>query len=152
MTDNWTDRLAGARMQVDQQFQRRVDSSEFTNQQWGLVMTAVEFDIENAEDPDRARLVADTDHLSAIVPELDEIQRQMGQAAGQQRSSPSNEGGLLGRFRKLFGGDGSGGADASDEEQLSNAEVLVEEYTRELQRHLEEQGRWEEIRNAAAES
>jgi aryl-alcohol dehydrogenase-like predicted oxidoreductase len=57
MSDKWTDMLAGARMQVDQQFQSRLERSEFTNQEWGLVMTAVEFEIQNADDPENARAV-----------------------------------------------------------------------------------------------
>ncbi|MFB6255890.1 MAG: DUF5799 family protein, partial [Haloplanus sp.] len=58
---NWTDRIVGDRMAVDREFSDRVRASEFSNQEWGLVMTAVDFEIEHAEDPDRARIVADTE-------------------------------------------------------------------------------------------
>ena len=47
MSDAWTDSITGARMQVDKQFQQQVRDSEFSNQQWGLIMTAVEFRIDD---------------------------------------------------------------------------------------------------------
>jgi len=55
MSDDWTDRIAGERMAVDKQFADRVEGSSFSNQQWGLVMTAVEFEIEEPASPPRPR-------------------------------------------------------------------------------------------------
>lgn len=152
MSDNWTDRLAGARMQVDQRFQRRLDQSEFTSQEWGLVMTAIEFEIEHADDPERANLVANTEKLEQIIPELDNIQREMGGAARPVESSADTSG-VFGKLKEYLGHLGSDTADTpSDDERMKSATILVTEYADELQAFLEERDRWDEIREAAAES
>jgi len=149
MTNDWADRLAGARMQVDQQFQETLESSEFTNQEWGLVMTAVEFDMEHADDPDRAQLVADKEKLAEIIPELDKIQQEMGGAARPKDSGPSGDG-IFGRFRQYLDNLTSERSSTPDHERMAAAKVLVDEYTQELQAHLEKTDRWEDIRQAAA--
>jgi hypothetical protein len=149
MTDKWTDMLAGARMQVDQQFQSRLERSEFTNQEWGLVMTAVDFKIMNADDPEEAQLVADRDQIRQIIPELDSIQRQMGGAARPVESNPDGSG-MFGRLKQYLGFLSDDSSDKPDEERLASAKMLVDEYTEQLEAYLRENGRWEEIREAAA--
>lgn len=140
----WTDQMAGARMQVDQQFNDRILDSEFTNQQWGLIMTAVEFDIDNPNNPEEAELVADTEKVPQILPELEKIP-QGGPGGGGSGGSRSG-GGLVDRLRGLFGGGDSGGV---DQQRLDAATALVEEYTVELQEFLEDHGRWEAVCESA---
>lgn len=150
MSNEWRDRLAGARMQVDQQFNDRVLASQFTNQQWGLIMTAVEFDIENPEDPDSAELVANTDQVEHIIPELENLPEGMGSPGmGQESTRSSGGGSILGRIRGLLTGDSGG---QSDDETLEAASVLANEYAGELQTFLEEQGRWKSLCESAAAS
>jgi len=145
MSEAWTDSITGARMQVDSEFQQRVRNSEFSNQQWGLIMTAVEFRIDDPETPERARLVAETDKVEQIMPELESIPQGMGpQHGGRDRSEGD---GLLGRLRGLLSG-GSGGD--VDEEKLDAATALAGEYAQELQTVLENQGRWEKVCGRAA--
>jgi len=151
MSETWRDQLAGARMQVDQQFRDRLDQSRFTNQEWGLIMTAIEFEIERADDPDQAQLVADTSKLDQIVPELDRVQEQMG-GAMRPTDTPTDTGGLFGKLKQYLGGLSTNGSEGSDDERMAAAAVLVEEYTDSLQTHLEERGRWEEIRQIATGS
>ena len=146
MDNRWTDYLAGARMQVDQQFSEQVRASEFTNQQWGLIMTAVEFDIEHPADPDQAELVANTDDVEAIIPELDAIEQQTVGGTAPGGSGGSGES-LLGRIRSYFGGGSDG-----DDDQYREAVALVDEYTTQLQALLREEGRWQELCAAAAEA
>ncbi len=147
MADDWRDQLAGARMQVDQQFQDRLEQSEFTNQEWGLIMTAVEFEVTQPGDPDRAELVADTSQLDQIVPELERLQNQMGGPMAGGRSSESSSG-VLGVFKDLLGGISDSSSGRNDE-RMDAATVMVEEYATDLQAHLEKRGRWENIRQAA---
>lgn len=149
MSSQWTDQLAGARMQVDQQFRDRVVESQFSNQEWGLIMTAVEWEVRDAADSDAARLVADTSNLPDILPELDRISQQMGGMGpgGGDRESGGLAGRLGGILDSLTGG-GSGGGEA----RIREAESLVEAYASELQAYLERRDRWEDIRAAAAES
>lgn len=147
MADDWRDRLAGARMQVDQQFQDRLEQSEFTNQEWGLIMTAVEFDVDQPGDPDRAELVADTSQLDQIVPELERLQDQMGGPMGGGEGSGSS-GGVLGAFKDLLGGF-SANSQGGNRERMETATVMAEEYATDLQAYLEKRGRWEDIREAA---
>jgi len=140
--------IAGARMQVDQQFQDRVTGSQFSNQQWGLIMTAVQFEIESPESPEEAEIVADTEQVPHIIPELDNIPDGMGGAP--QSTGGGESSGLLGRVRNLFsGGNQSGGSSNAQQEEA--AVELVEAYAVELQHFLEQQGRWEEICSAYAE-
>ncbi|QDX41010.1 DUF5799 family protein [Salarchaeum sp. JOR-1] len=144
---DWQDRIVGERMRVDDEFQHRVEASSFSNQQWGLVMTAVEFDIEHPEDPERARLVADTSNLTHVMDELDNVEAGMAaMAGGQQRDDDS--GGILGDVKRMLG-IGDSGDSGSDEERASEAAALAQEYADALQEKLEENGRWDEIREAA---
>jgi len=145
----WTDQLAGARMQVDQQFQERVRTSRFSNQEWGLIMTAVEWEVRNPDDPETAELVADTSQVAEIIPELDQIQDQLG-AAGPMGGGESS-GGLGDRVRSFFGSLAGNGVGSDDEERRKDAEALVQEYASELQAFLEKRERWDEIRETAAE-
>jgi hypothetical protein len=141
MTDDWTGRMAGERMTVDKQFSDRVEASSFSNQQWGLVMTAVEFDIEEPGDPERARLVADTSKLPSIMPELDKV----GQG-GPMRGSGSRDGtessGLLDGVKAALG-LASGSDD--DDDRTEEARALAQAYAEELQDELESKGRWKSI-------
>jgi hypothetical protein len=168
MTDTtWRDRLAGHRMQVDEQFAPQVRDSPLTNGEWNLVMTAVEFDIEG--EGEHARLVADTSKLDSVVPEF-ETMRQRG--PGVSRSRPEPVDGVLDSVKNVLGIDSFNdvldlepledrlgrdlrgplglGSGSGDDEKIQAAVHLAESYTRELQAHLEEQGRWESIRRAAA--
>jgi len=147
MTDDWTDQLAGARMQVDQRYQDVLDASDFSNQEWGLVMTAIDWDIENPEDPEEATLVADKSKLPDIVPELRTIQKEMGGSPTPVEEGPNTEG-FLGRLRQYV--HHLRGDNESSEKKLGDAEELVDGYTLELQEFLEERGRWEDLCAAAA--
>jgi hypothetical protein len=147
MSNEWRDRLAGARMQVDQQFDDRVRGSQFTNQEWGLIMTAVEFEIDSPDSPEQAELTANTDNLEQIMPELDNLPQGV---AGAPTGGDDSGGGFLDSVKSALGFSGSD-ANGVDEDDLAAAKGLVEEYATQLQTHLEEQGRWEEIRSAAAE-
>lgn len=140
----WMDRIVGDRMAVDQEFQERVLDSPFSSQQWGLVMTVAEFEIEDPEDPERAELVADTEKIPRIMPELDRIEsRGQGGAPPGGRSS----GGLFGSIRDALGLGSDGGVDG---DRLDAAERLVEEYARTLQRHLKDRDKWEPVCEVAA--
>jgi hypothetical protein len=151
MTERWTDRIIGERMRLDEQFTEQVAASQFTRQQWGLIMTAVEFDIEHPDDDERARLVADTSALPNVVGELDRMENQspMGPGGPQQRQDDDG-GGLLDGVKSALGLDGSGG-DGVDESDLAAAERLAQQYADELQAMLEERGKWQSVRTAASE-
>jgi hypothetical protein len=147
MSGEWVEQIAGARMRVDQRFQDRIIDSEFTNQQWGLIMSAVEFEITAPETPDEAQLVANTDKVEQILPEVEDIPQGMGGPPGG--SSGSSSGGLLSSLRGLLSGDD---ADEVDQERLDAATTLVDEYVVELQAFLEEQGQWEPLCQQAAQT
>lgn len=148
----WTDAIVGERMTVDNQFNDRVAASRFSSQEWGLIMTAIDFEIENADDPEEARVVADTSSLPAIMPELENLRSQMagmGGAPGGGETGGSG-GGLVDSIKGALGLGGGGGGGPSDEE-LEAAKRLVQEYADELQAHLEEVGKWEQVRVAYQE-
>lgn len=152
----WTDAIVGERMTVDNQFNDRVAASRFSSQEWGLIMTATEFEIEHADGPDDARIVADTSSLPAIMPELENVRSQvaaMGGAPGQgSAGGAGGSGGILGSIKSALGLDGgSGGGDGVDPEELEAAERLVQAYADELQAHLEDVGKWEQVRIAYQE-
>lgn len=148
MTNGWRDKLAGARMRVDQEFNQRVLDSQFSNQEWGLIMTAVEFDIDSPETPDSAEMTANTDKVEQIMPELENLPQGMARPGGD---AGGDSGGVIDSLKSVFGFDGSdANGSGVDEDELAAASQLVEEYATELQRHLEEQGRWAEVCAAAA--
>jgi len=135
-------------MQVDQQFTDQVVNSQFSNQQWGLIMTAVEFEIDTPERPKEASLVANTENLDQILPELDKIDRGMG-GAGPGGDGGGSSGGLLDAIGTLI--PGVGGDDTGvDDEQRAAAVALTDEYATQLQAHLEKQGRWADLCAGAA--
>ena len=140
MSGEWTDRIAGERLTVDREFDERVRESPFTRQEWGLIMTAVEFEIERPDDPEQARLVANTDSLPAVMPELASIRRQYESVGGPTDADSTRNGGVITRVKRILG-IGSG----SDRERTAAAEALATEYATELQHLLEERGRWEAI-------
>ncbi|MFB6309237.1 MAG: DUF5799 family protein [Haloarculaceae archaeon] len=135
---DWQDQVAAERMQVDQEFDERVRNSELTGQQWGLVMTAAEFDIENPENPDRARLVPDLSSYSAIADELERVEQ--ATAMGSPGEDSSSGGELLSGVKEALGL----GSDENDPYR-EEAERLAEEYAQLLQQKLTERGRWATI-------
>lgn len=135
---NWTDAIVGDRMQVDREFDERVRESDFSNQEWGLVMTATEFEIEHADDPERARLVADTSNLPAIMPELENVRSQMAAMGGE---GGGRSGGVVDSIKGALGL-----GDDGDDERLREAEQLAQEYADRLQAHLESKDKWERVR------
>ncbi|ELY67636.1 DUF5799 family protein [Natrinema versiforme] len=149
---SWTDRIVGERMTVDQEFASQIEGSQFSNQQWSLIMTATEFEIEHADNPEQAQIVANTDNLDGIIPELENVQTGMGAMAGGGAgggSSSSSGGGIV---DSIMGALGMGGSDGSSEkEQREAAERLTQEYATELQSHLESKGKWETVRRTAAD-
>jgi len=146
---DWTDAIVGDRMAVDQEFTDRVSASRFSSQEWGLIMTATEFDIENAADPDEARIVADTSNLPQIVPELGDMRQQMAAMGGGGGGRSGGSGGLIESLKGALGLGGDG--DGVDQEDLEAAERLVGEYADQLQEHLESTGKWEQVRVAYQE-
>ena len=147
---DWTDAIVGERMAVDQQFSSEVRQSEFTNQEWGLIMTAAEFEIADADDPEAARIVPDTSKVAAIMPEVEKVGQQMGGPAGGGGGGGKNKSGITSTVKNALGlgGGDDGGADP---ERVSAAEDLLEAYAAALQAHLEEKGRWEQVRIAYQE-
>lgn len=132
----WTQQIAAERMQTDQAFTDRVVDSPLSSQQWGLVMTAVEFEIEGPEDPETAELVVETRRLDGVMDEIRTIgDRQPGAGA----TPDSGGGGLLDTVKGAFG------VDDSDDELRETAESLAAEYATALQARLEDRGRWAEI-------
>lgn len=147
-SSDWTDAIVGERMAVDQQFSSEVQESSFSNQEWGLIMTAAEFEIENADDPEEARIVPDTSKVAGIMPEVENMDQQMG-SAGDPADGNGGEGFLSSVKKSLgLGGDGGGGASP---ERLEAAEELLQRYADALQTQLAEKGRWEQVRIAYQE-
>ncbi|WP_135828368.1 DUF5799 family protein [Halorussus halobius] len=147
----WQDLIVGDRMAVDQEFAQRVTDSEFSRQEWGLVMTAVEFDIEDPGDADDARIVADTSKVEQVMPEMENIQSQMGAMGGAGGGQQSGGGGLFGSVKDALGLGGGGGGDGVDQDRVEAADRLAQEYADELQQRLESQGKWAQVREAASE-
>ncbi|NHX37712.1 MULTISPECIES: DUF5799 family protein [Halolamina] len=142
---DWTDAIVGERMAVDQQFAAEVRDSPFTNQEWGLIMTAAEFDIVDADDPENARIVPDTSKVAGIMPEVEKMEGAMGGAPGG--AGGDDDGGMFSSVKESLGlGGGDGGSDRTED-----AEELLERYAEMLQAHLAEKGRWEQVRIAYQE-
>jgi hypothetical protein len=140
---DWTDRIVGDRMTVDREFNDRVTASEFGSQEWSLIMTATEFEIENAGDPETARIVANTEKLEGMMPHIQEAgERQRSMAGG------GGDGGGGGVFDTVKSALGLGNGREDHDAKLAAAERLVQEYADELQSHLESNGKWEQVRRS----
>jgi hypothetical protein len=148
---DWTDKIVGDRLAVDNEFGPQIESSRFSRQQWGMIMTAATFEIEHPDDEDRAEIVANTDGLRGMMPEIETVGN-VGPMGGRPPESSSGSGGVLESILGALGIGSGGKSDGVDEEKVQAAEALVDEYAAELQAHLEAEGRWTEIRQAAAES
>ncbi len=144
---DWTDAIVGERMAVDQQFSSEVHESSFSNQEWGLIMTAAEFEIENADDVDAARIIPDTSKVAPIMTEVEQMDQRMG--AGPARPSGGDGTGIISAVKDALGL--GGGDTGSDAERVAAAEDLLQRYADTLQTHLEEKGRWEQVRIAYQE-
>lgn len=141
---HWTDSIVGDRMAVDREFNQHVMNSQFSSQEWGLIMTATEFEIEDADDPENARIVADTEKVPMIIPELDNIRSQMGAMGGGGGQQSSSGGGIVDSIKGALGLGGDGNSD--HDEKLEDAERLTQSYADMLQAHLENKGTWEQVR------
>ncbi|MFP8951878.1 DUF5799 family protein [Natrialbaceae archaeon A-arb3/5] len=149
MSDSsWTDQIVGERMTVDQEFTSRIENSEFSNQQWSLIMTATEFEIEQPGDPEQARLVANTDSVEQIIPELDNIPEGMGPVKGDSGTAGGKT--IVDSIKNIFKTSDATGK-LRPEDKLRIAEDLTQEYADELQAHLESNGRWDSVRESVAE-
>lgn len=145
---DWTDAIVGERMAVDQQFSSEVHASSFSNQEWGLIMTAAEFEIEDADDPEAARIVPDTSKVAAIMPEVEKVGQRMGGPGGP--GGREEKRGITSTVKNALG-LGGGDDDGADPERVEAAEELLQAYAATLQEHLEEKGRWEQVRIAYQE-
>lgn len=149
---DWQDRIVGARMAVDDEYAPTIDNSQFTRQEWGLIMTAVEFDIRHPAEDDRAELYADTSRIRDIMPEVEKVANMNAMGAPQQQQS---SGGFLGNLKDALGLGGGGGGSMTtsvDEDKVQAAERLVDGYATELQAYLEDNGMWVEIREEYRQS
>ncbi|WP_410764676.1 DUF5799 family protein [Haloferax sp. DFSO60] len=147
---HWTDSIVGDRMAVDREFNEHVMNSQFSSQEWGLIMTATEFEIEDANDPEHARIVADTEKVPMIIPELDNIRKQMGAMGGGGNQSSSSGGSIVDSIKGALG-LGGGGGKKDKEEKLKDAKRMTQSYADMLQEHLENKGTWEQVRIAYQE-
>jgi hypothetical protein len=107
-------------------------------------MTAVDFEFENPGDPEDARIVADTSSLKHVLPEMDNVDEQMNQMGAGGSSGGS---GVVGGIKDALG---IGGGDDDHEELADESRELAQAYADELQAFLEDEGRFEEVRRAAA--
>jgi len=152
----WTDRFVGDRMAVDREFTQRVAASEFSSQEWGTIMTAVEFDIENPETPAEAEVAADTSKVDQVIPALEQMADAMGMGGagggGGSRSGGSGSGGGAGGgiFGSIKNSLGIGGGDDGSDQRAEAAAALADEYAMRFQEHLEAQGKWEQACEVAA--
>ena len=145
---DWTDAIIGERMTVDGKFSDRVAASRFSNAEWDLIMTAAELEIERADDPEAARIVANTENVEAIIPELETIRRQTASMAGQPGGgNRDSAGGLVDSLKQALG-FGSDDSETVDQEALAAAEELTQAYAEALQAHLEDTGSFERARAA----
>ncbi|MGM0592500.1 MAG: DUF5799 family protein [Halobacteriota archaeon] len=145
---DWTDAVVGERLAVDNEFNKRLSDSMFSRQEWGLIMTVTSFEIENADDPEAARIVANTENVPYIMSDLEKIRSTpgpMGPAGDSGSSSSKKGGGFLGNLMSALG---LGGGEPDYSEEISAAERLTQEYAEELQAHLEANDKWEQVRIA----
>jgi len=135
---SWGEMIASDRMAVDQEFDSEIEASRFNRQQWGLIMTAIEFEVTDMDD--RARLVANTDKLPHVMGELDNIG---SMTPGGESAGGDSSGGFVESIKNSLGVGGE------DEKRREAAEELAGRYAERLQSRLEERGKWDDVRAVA---
>jgi hypothetical protein len=128
---DWYSRAAHERVQVDSSFNSRLRDKPVTAHQWGLLMTAIEFDIVNPEEPERARIVPD-------VSKVDSVLDQVKEAEDAPNAPAPDSPGIVERVKRALG------ISESEDPYKRAARSLASQYATELQAELEKQGRWEE--------
>lgn len=139
--EEWERLIIWDRIAVDQQFAGRVEHSQFTTEQWELIMTAVELTIESPEGT--PRLVADTTELPEVIPYLKSL-------PAQSPNAGTDSFGFLSSIRSLFSPSGTPSRGARDDDVLADATALANEYAQVLQSHLEATDKWDDIAEIAA--
>ncbi len=96
-------------------------------------------------------MVANTDKLDQIMPELENIESGMGAmgggGAGGAGSSSGSSGGLVDSIKGALGLSGGSGV---DDAKRDAAEQLTAEYADELQAQIKSNGQWNSVCEAAA--
>lgn len=140
---HWTDAIISERIAVDEEFEMNVADSEFTKQEWNIMMSMLELKITNVDDPENAQVSANVEKLPEILKNLESVETRPSQPAANT-GEPKGIGGKL--RAKLFGikvGDVISfdrGDDGIDEKRLQTAEQLVNDYLSALQTQLEMTG------------
>lgn len=140
-SSGWQEMIIADRMAVDREFQERVNESSFSNQGWELVMTAVEFEIVNPEDPDAAHIEVNSEHIDSVLPAMKEAEKALG--APQQGGSSFTD-----KIASELKGFLDRGQD--DAKRKAEAEQLAGEYANVLHSRLQRQGKWEQVCHQAA--
>ena len=140
---HWTDAIIRERMAVDEEFEMNIADSEFTKQEWNIMMSMLDLKITNVDDPENAQVGANMEKLPEILKKMESVETRPNQSAADT-GEPK---GIAGKLRaKLFGvkvGDVISfdrGDDEIDAERLQTAEQLVDDYLSNLQSQLETRG------------
>lgn len=132
----WDDHLIGDRMEVDQKFQSHVENAGLSNQSWELIMRAVQFEIVHDQANDEYTIQTQFDRLDSVLPAVAGAQKWEGELTRQE---PEQSSGLFSKLNELLGRSKSG------EDYREQAEDLATAYAEELQEHLVERDKWDEI-------
>lgn len=138
--DDWENMIIADRMAVDQAFQEQVTASAFSNQAWSLVMTAVDFQIVNPEQPEEAYITVDSAQIDSVLPAMEEAEKALGGSPKKQSFTDKIANELRGYLGKNRG----------DAERRAEAEQLATAYANELHARLERVGKWEAVCERAA--
>jgi len=130
-----------------------VAASRFSSQEWGLIMTATEFEIENADDSENARIVADTSSLPAIMPEEENVRSQVAAMGGAPGGAGGSGGPAAGSSTRSRARSGSGAvvATTAPPTELDAAERLVKSTPTSYRRTSKRSASGEQVRVAYQE-
>lgn len=129
--------LIGHRMNADKVFASRVAESRFSRAEWDLIMSIVEFEIDDPSDPETAKLLPVTDDLDDALAATDEIPT-VNASDPYSAGSPQSES-FLDRLTNWIG------RFSLDDERREKATVLVNEYAATLQGQLRQRDVWDEL-------
>ncbi len=134
---DWYSRAVHERVTVDSAFNKHLRSKPITHHQWGLLMTAIEFDIVNPDEPERARIVPDLSKIDSVLPQVKE-------AEDAANAPTPDSAGVVERVKRAVG------LAEPEDPYVRVARSLASQYATELQEELEKQERWEETCEWAA--
>ncbi len=132
-------------MAVDQQFTDRLAESSFSNAEWDVIMSVVEFELADPATPEHAHIEPRLDDLDTAVSAANDVPdvAATGPVAGDQQDNDRK--GVMGTIMNRLGMGGGGSNTGNSDDRRHDAESLINEYSDSLEQRIKDAGEWQNL-------